>query len=97
MANSIPSHKLARFYSRDIYCEKLYFILMAFIERFLFAGRRNEVNDRVVRAAIVLKEIAEAPDKGIPKDLLDKCACVAVIPGQKKRRTSFSAPTMEKA
>jgi lipid-binding SYLF domain-containing protein len=37
----------------------------------------------VVRSAIVLKEIAETPDKGIPTDLLDKCACVAVIPGQK--------------
>ena len=44
----------------------------------------NEVNDRVVRAAVVLKEISEAPDKGIPQDLLDKCACVAVIPGLKK-------------
>ncbi len=44
----------------------------------------SEVNDRVVRAAIVLKEISQAPDKGIPQDLLDKCACVAVIPGQKK-------------
>ncbi len=45
---------------------------------------KNEVNDRVVRAAVVLKEITEAPDKGIPQDLLDKCACVAVIPGLKK-------------
>ena len=45
---------------------------------------KNEVNDRVVRAAVVLKEIGEAPDKGIPQDLLDKAACVAVIPGLKK-------------
>jgi SH3 domain-containing YSC84-like protein 1 len=44
----------------------------------------NEVNDRVVRGAVVLKELADTPDKGIPKDLLDKCACVAVIPGVKK-------------
>jgi SH3 domain-containing YSC84-like protein 1 len=44
----------------------------------------EKVNDRVVRAAVVLKEIAEAPDKGIPKDLLDKSTCVAVIPGMKK-------------
>lgn len=43
-----------------------------------------EVNDRVVRAAVVLKEIAEAPDKGIPQDLLNKSVCVAVIPGMKK-------------
>lgn len=48
----------------------------------LFA--ESEVNDRVIRAVIVLREIAAAPDKGIPKDLLDKCACVAIIPSVKK-------------
>jgi len=44
----------------------------------------NDVNDRVVRAAIALKEVTQAPDKGIPQDLLNKSACVAVIPGMKK-------------
>jgi lipid-binding SYLF domain-containing protein len=44
----------------------------------------SEVNDRVVRAAIVLKEITQISEKSIPQDLLDKCACVAVIPGMKK-------------
>jgi SH3 domain-containing YSC84-like protein 1 len=44
----------------------------------------SEVNDRVVRSAVVLREITGAPDKGIPQDLLDKSACVAVIPGMKK-------------
>ena len=48
----------------------------------LIAG--SKVNDRVVRAAIVLKEITQTPDKGIPQDLLDKSSCVAVIPGMKK-------------
>jgi lipid-binding SYLF domain-containing protein len=47
----------------------------------LFAA--SEANDRMVRAAIVLREIAETPDNSIPKDLLDKSACVAVIPGVK--------------
>ena len=47
----------------------------------LFAG---EVNDRVVRSAVVLKEITEMRDKGIPKDLLDKCSCVVVLPGVKR-------------
>lgn len=54
----------------------------------LFAG---EVNDRVVRSALVLREITEAPDKGVPKDLLDKCACVAVIPGMKRAGFIFGA------
>jgi len=51
----------------------------------------SEVNDRVVRAAIVLKEIAQASDGNIPTDLLDKCACVAVIPGLKKGGFIFGA------
>ena len=49
-----------------------------------FLHAASEVNDRVVRAAVVLKEIAETPDKGIPRDLLNKAVCVAVIPGLKK-------------
>ncbi len=44
----------------------------------------GEVEDRVVRGAVVLREITEAPDSGIPQDLLDKAACVAVIPGMKR-------------
>jgi SH3 domain-containing YSC84-like protein 1 len=44
----------------------------------------TEVNDRVVKSAVVLRELAEIPEKGIPTDLLDKCACVAVIPSMKK-------------
>ncbi len=44
----------------------------------------NEVADRVVSAAIVLKEIMDTPDKSIPQDLLDRCQCVAVIPSMKK-------------
>ena len=44
----------------------------------------SQVGDRVVSAAVVLKEIAGIPEKGIPTDLLNKCVCVAVIPGVKK-------------
>ena len=51
----------------------------------------SEVNDRVVRAAVVLREITNAPDKGIPQDLLDKCHCVAVIPGMLKGGFIFGA------
>ena len=48
----------------------------------LIAG--SEVNDRVVRAAIVLKETTQISERSIPQDLLNKCACVAVIPGMKR-------------
>jgi SH3 domain-containing YSC84-like protein 1 len=44
----------------------------------------GEVQDRVVKAAIVLREIMEVPEKGIPRDLLNKAACVAIIPSMKK-------------
>jgi lipid-binding SYLF domain-containing protein len=44
----------------------------------------SEVADRVVSAAVVLKDIMGTPDKSIPRDLLDRCQCVAVIPSMKK-------------
>lgn len=55
----------------------------------LIAG--SEVNDRVVRAAIVLKETTQASDSSIPQDLLDRSSCVAVIPGMKKGGFIFGA------
>jgi lipid-binding SYLF domain-containing protein len=55
----------------------------------LFAG--NKVQDRVVRGAVVLKEISEAPDNGIPQDLMDKSVCIAVIPNMKKGGFVFGA------
>ena len=45
---------------------------------------RSEAADRVVSSAVVIKEIMGTPDRSIPQDLLDKCQCVAVIPGMKK-------------
>jgi lipid-binding SYLF domain-containing protein len=44
----------------------------------------TEVNDRVVSAAVVLREVMGIREKGIPQDLLNKCTCVAVIPSLKK-------------
>lgn len=52
---------------------------------------KSEVGDRVVSAAVVLKEIADIPEKGIPKNLLDSCTCVAVIPSLKKAGFIFGA------
>jgi SH3 domain-containing YSC84-like protein 1 len=51
----------------------------------------SDVEDRVVHGAVALKEIAEAPDRGIPQDLLDKSVCVAVIPNMKKGGFIFGA------
>ncbi len=55
------------------------------------AFARNDIGDRVVGAAVVLKEVAEIPEKGIPTDLLNKSICVAVIPSLKKGGFIFGA------
>lgn len=40
--------------------------------------------ERLAESATVMKEILDAPDKGIPDDLLRKAQCVVVVPGLKK-------------
>ena len=55
------------------------------------AASTKEVGDRVVSAAVVLKEISEIPEKGIPTDLLNKSYCVAVVPSMKKGGFIFGA------
>jgi SH3 domain-containing YSC84-like protein 1 len=56
--------------------------LSSFMPESLSAAKKEE--ERVQNAAVVLKEIMAAPDKGIPEDVLNKAACVVVIPGLKK-------------
>lgn len=41
-------------------------------------------DERLNDAADVMNEIMATPDKGIPEDLLNKSACVVVVPGLKK-------------
>jgi lipid-binding SYLF domain-containing protein len=45
------------------------------------SGREAE---RLEKAAEVINEIMGTPEKGIPKDLLNKAVCVGVIPSEKK-------------
>ena len=44
----------------------------------------NDTANRLNAAADVVSDMMGAPDKGIPKDLLDKAACVVVVPSVKK-------------
>jgi lipid-binding SYLF domain-containing protein len=44
----------------------------------------KDTEKRLDASARVLNEIMGAPDKGIPKDLLGKAACLVIIPGVKK-------------
>ncbi len=52
---------------------------------------KSEVNDRVVHSAVVLRELSNIPETGIPSDLLNKCACVAVVPSMLKAGFIFGA------
>jgi SH3 domain-containing YSC84-like protein 1 len=45
---------------------------------------QEKEEERLKEAHNVLKEIVDTPDKGIPKDLLEKAECVVVFPSVKK-------------
>jgi lipid-binding SYLF domain-containing protein len=44
----------------------------------------SDAPQRLDASAEVLTEIMDAPDKGIPQDLMEKSACIVVVPGLKK-------------
>jgi lipid-binding SYLF domain-containing protein len=48
------------------------------------ADKEAKAIDRIDASADTVHEMLGAPDKGVPKDLLDKAHCVIVIPGMKK-------------
>jgi lipid-binding SYLF domain-containing protein len=45
---------------------------------------RSEAIERISDAAIVLREVMSAPDKAIPREILEKAQCIGIIPGVKK-------------
>jgi lipid-binding SYLF domain-containing protein len=45
-----------------------------------FAETREEVQNRLDNAALVLHQIMGTPDRGIPEEVLDHAKCVAVVP-----------------
>lgn len=47
-------------------------------------SERADELKRLRRATEVFQEIMEAPDRRVPDDLLDKCECVAIVPGVTK-------------
>src|SRR5947207_2519208 len=50
----------------------------------LHAQLDDKVADRLWESSKVLDELVSAPDAGIPKELLRRAECVAVIPAVKK-------------
>jgi len=49
----------------------------------------DKIADRLWASSKVVDELIQAPDSDIPKDLLPKAECVAVIPGLKKAAFGF--------
>src|SRR4051812_49402360 len=45
---------------------------------------KTKTTERLDEAAILFTEIMGAPDRSIPQDLLDKSACIVLVPGLKK-------------
>jgi SH3 domain-containing YSC84-like protein 1 len=51
----------------------------------------EKAEDRLQRAGEVLQEIMHAPDKGIPKEVIEHAKCIAVIPHEIKGGFIFGA------
>jgi SH3 domain-containing YSC84-like protein 1 len=62
----------------------IYPVLLLAAAQIAVASDRADDVARNEKAAQVLKEIMDAPDKGIPHDLLQTAKCIAIIPGDKK-------------
>ncbi len=61
----------------------LLFIVLAMALNPCWAGKVGvKAEARLENAADVLHEILDAPDKGIPKEVLESAKCIAVIPRQ---------------
>jgi lipid-binding SYLF domain-containing protein len=58
--------------------------LVVFVTLSAVASDREDDVSRTHKAAQVFREIMNAPDQGIPNDLLDSAKCIAIIPGDVK-------------
>lgn len=56
-----------------------------------WAETREELQNRLDNAALVLHQVMAAPDKGIPEEVLDHAKCVAVVPHMIKGGLVFGA------
>lgn len=55
------------------------------------ASDRQEAVDRLQESGKVLQEIMQAPDKGIPEEVVDASKCIAVVPNMIKGGFIFGA------
>jgi lipid-binding SYLF domain-containing protein len=62
----------------------LVFVLAASPARASDKGEMDKIMERIHESEAVLRASANAPDKGIPRNLLEKAECIAVFPGLTK-------------
>jgi lipid-binding SYLF domain-containing protein len=55
------------------------------------AETREDVQNRLENATLVLHQIMAAPDKGIPEEVLDHAKCIAIVPHMIKGGLVFGA------
>jgi SH3 domain-containing YSC84-like protein 1 len=63
---------------------KYIFVTLLVTPMLMFANTRSDTIDRISDAANVFQEIMNAPDSGVPQEILEKAQCVGIIPGVKK-------------
>ena len=57
------------------------FLLVGCLGSLVWAGEQTkDVTERLQMATDVLSQMASAPDKGIPEEVLDSAKCIAVVP-----------------
>jgi lipid-binding SYLF domain-containing protein len=59
-------------------------ICFLFCAPLLTASDKAKTTERLEDSAALLSEVMSAPDKSIPQDLLNKAACIVLVPGLKK-------------
>ncbi|HEY2390292.1 MAG TPA: lipid-binding SYLF domain-containing protein [Candidatus Angelobacter sp.] len=47
---------------------------------FSWAGAKEDSTERLTKASEVLNQMVDAPDKGIPEEVLAKAKCIAIVP-----------------
>src|SRR5438477_12047212 len=58
-------------------------ILIAAVAVAPLLAKDNEPEKRLNEAAAVFTEVMDAPDKGIPQELLENAHCIVIVPGLK--------------
>jgi lipid-binding SYLF domain-containing protein len=67
------------------------FVAILGISSIGWAGTRENVEDRLDNSGRVLHEIMNAPDRGIPEEVLEHAKCIAVVPHMLKGGFVFGA------